>query len=75
MNALFSLSLFFFSFLVTPKAYGVPGPGIKSQLELQPAPLNPLNPLCWARNQSDFPAAAETGSVCCAAMGTLSSLS
>ena len=41
-----------FSFLAAPAAYGVPGPSIKSELQLQPMPQlqqhRILNPLCQA---------------------------
>ena len=47
-----SLSLFFF-FLGRPKAYGAPGPGIRSELSLRPKPQLQQrripNPLCRAR--------------------------
>ena len=47
-----SLILAFFFFFHCPAVYGVPGPGIRSELQLQPMlQLQQhliLNPLCWA---------------------------
>ena len=43
--------LFFFSFFGCPMAYGIPGPGIRSKLQLRPKPqlwqLQIPNTLCW----------------------------
>ena len=56
-----STSLFFFSFLFGhPMAYAVPGPGIRTELQLQPTPQLQqrwiLNPLCRARDRICVPA-------------------
>ena len=54
------LPLLFLIFLFwSSTAYGVPGPGIRSELQLQPKlqrwPCQIFNPLCWARDRTCVP--------------------
>ena len=52
--------MFFFFLFGHPAAYGVPRPGIRSELQLQPKPQlwqhRILNPLYWARDRTCLPA-------------------
>ena len=62
-----SISFFLFFFIGHPAVYGVPRPGIKSKLELQPMPqlwqCQPLNPLCQAGGGTRVLDTAETPSI------------
>ena len=55
-------------------AYGVPGPGIRSKLQLQAMPqlwqCQILNPLCWAGDQTCIPVLQKCRSFHCVIVGT-----
>ena len=57
-----------------PTAYGVPGLGIRSELQLQPKPQLrqcPIrNPVCWARDRICIPALPRHCRSCCTTAGT-----
>ena len=69
----FFLLFSFFSF-GCPMAYGVPRPGIRSELQLRPRlqlwPCWILNPLCRAMDQTCVPALPRSLQSCCATAGT-----
>ena len=75
MATLQTFTFFFFSFLGCPMAYGVPGPGMRSELQLQPKPeLWPcriLNPLCRAGDWTCVPGLPGHHQSCCTTAGTL----
>ena len=68
------LDLYFILFFCHPTAYGVPGPGIRSELQLQPklqlrqCPIR--NPVCWARDRICIPALPRHCRSCCTTAGT-----
>ena len=70
---LFSFFFFFFFFgCVT--AYGIPRPGIRSELQLQPVPqlwqCQILNPLCWTGDRTCVPTLQRHLWFCCTTVGS-----